>query len=270
MRLFNTLPWLACALAAGAAAAGPALAQEAAEAEVVAEVVSNINSGDTAWMLTSSLLVLFMILPGLALFYGGLVRAKNMLSVLMQCTTITAVVMIIYVLYGYTVSFGGSESAFWGGLGKSFLAGVTPDSESGTIPELLFVAFQMTFACITPALIVGGFAERMKFSAVILFVILWVTLVYFPIAHMAWDVNGLYFKLGREGFRGRHRRAHQRRHRGAGRGDAHRAAHRPPQGDHAAALHDAHHGRRLDPLGRLVRLQRRLGADGRRPSRRSP
>ena len=197
MRLFNTLPWLACALAAGAAAAGPALAQEAAEAEVVAEVVSNINAGDTAWMLTSSLLVLFMILPGLALFYGGLVRAKNMLSVLMQCTTITAVVMIIYVLYGYTVSFGGSESAFWGGLGKSFLAGVTPNSESGTIPELLFVAFQMTFACITPALIVGGFAERMKFSAVILFVILWVTLVYFPIAHMAWDVNGLYFSGAR-------------------------------------------------------------------------
>ena len=230
----------------------------------MAEVVSNINAGDTAWMLTSSLLVLFMILPGLALFYGGLVRAKNMLSVLMQCTIITSVVMVIYVLYGYSLSFGGSESAFWGGLGKSFLAGVTPDSESGTIPELVFVAFQMTFACITPALIVGGFAERMKFSAVILFVILWVTLVYFPIAHMAWDANGLYFGWGRDGLRRRHRGAHQRRHRGAGGRDAHRAAHRLPQGDHGAALDDAHHGRRLDPLGRLVRLQRRLGALGRR------
>jgi Amt family ammonium transporter len=201
MRLFKSLPWFACALLAG-----PALAQEAPEpdvaAEVVAEVVSNINSGDTAWMLTSSLLVLFMILPGLALFYGGLVRAKNMLSVLMQCTTIAAVVMIVYVLYGYSMSFGGSESAFWGGLGKAFLAGVTPASESGTIPELLFVAFQMTFACITPALIVGGFAERMKFSAVVLFVILWVTLVYFPIAHMAWDVNGLYFLWGAKDFAG--------------------------------------------------------------------
>jgi Amt family ammonium transporter len=132
MRLFNTLPWLACAVAAGALAAGPALAQETADAEVVVEVVSNINSGDTAWMLTSSLLVLFMILPGLALFYGGLVRAKNMLSVLMQCTVITSVVMVIYVLYGYSVSFGGSESAFWGGFAKAFLAGVTPSSETGT------------------------------------------------------------------------------------------------------------------------------------------
>ena len=138
MRLFNKLPWLACALAAGAAAAGPALAQEATEAataEVVAEVVSNINSGDTAWMLTSSLLVLFMILPGLALFYGGLVRAKNMLSVLMQCTIdhrggdghLRALRLL--------VSFGGSESAFWGGLAKSFLAGVTPDFGVGHHPR---------------------------------------------------------------------------------------------------------------------------------------
>jgi Amt family ammonium transporter len=200
MRLFNTLPWLALALAAG-----PAFAQEvteAAPAEAVVEVVSNINSGDTAWMLMSSVLVLFMILPGLALFYGGLVRAKNMLSVLMQCTIIASLVMVIYVLYGYSMSFGGSESAFWGGLSKSFLAGVTPDSESGTIPEFVFIAFQMTFACITPALIVGGFAERMKFSAVVVFVILWVTIVYFPIAHMAWDANGLYFLWGAFDFAG--------------------------------------------------------------------
>ena len=200
MRLFNTLPWLALALAAG-----PAFAQEvteAAPAEAVAEVVSNINSGDTAWMLISSVLVLFMILPGLALFYGGLVRAKNMLSVLMQCTIIASLVMVIYVLYGYSMSFGGSESAFWGGLSKSFLAGVTPASETGTIPEFVFIAFQMTFACITPALIVGGFAERMKFSAVVVFVILWVTIVYFPIAHMAWDANGLYFLWGAFDFAG--------------------------------------------------------------------
>ncbi len=201
MRMLNKLAWFGL----GLAAAGPALAQEATESapvETVVEAVSNINSGDTAWMLTSSLLVLFMILPGLALFYGGLVRTKNMLSVLMQCTIITAVVMVIYVLYGYSMSFGGGESAYWGGLGKAFLAGVTPDSESGTIPELVFVAFQMTFACITPALIVGGFAERMRFSAVILFVILWVTIVYFPIAHMAWDAAGLYFNWGAYDFAG--------------------------------------------------------------------
>ena len=214
MRLLNKLPWLALALAAG-----PAFAQEATDAapDAVVEVVATINSGDTAWMLTSSLLVLFMILPGLALFYGGLVRSKNMLSVLMQCTMITAVVMIIYVLYGYSFSFGGSESRYWGGIGKIFLSGVSKDSVSGTIPELVFVAFQMTFACITPALIVGGFAERMKFSAVVLFVILWVSIVYFPIAHMAWDVSGLLFRLGGDGLRRRHRGAYQRRHRRAGR-----------------------------------------------------
>jgi ammonium transporter, Amt family len=200
MRLPSKLPWLALGTVL---VAGAAFAQEAAEAPAeVVEVVSNIDSGDTAWMLTSSLLVLFMILPGLALFYGGLVRAKNMLSVLMQCTLIASVVMVIYAFYGYSLSFGGSESAFWGGLAKVFLSGVTPESESGTIPELVFVAFQMTFACITPALIVGGFAERMRFSAVILFVILWVTIVYFPIAHMAWDANGLYFGWGAMDFAG--------------------------------------------------------------------
>lgn len=190
-----------------ALAALPALAQEAAApaAEAVAEAaaaVSGLDTGDTAWMLVSTLLVLFMILPGVALFYGGLVRSKNVLSILMQCTVITGVVMIIYVLYGYSLAFGGSESAFWGGLGKVFLSGVTADSESGTIPELLFVSFQMTFACITASLIVGGFAERVKFSAVVLFVILWVTFVYFPIAHMAWDPAGLFFGWGAMDFAG--------------------------------------------------------------------
>jgi Amt family ammonium transporter len=167
-----------------------------------------VDKGDTAWMLVSTILVLFMILPGLALFYGGLVRAKNMLSVLMQCTMITAVVIVIWVLYGYSFAFGGSTSPYWGGLGKLFLAGVTPDSEAATfsegvmIPEFVFICFQMTFACITPALIVGAFAERIKFSAVMLFVVLWVTLVYFPIAHMVWDANGLLFGWGALDFAG--------------------------------------------------------------------
>lgn len=187
-----------------------AFAQEAAPAApaAAAAAVATINKGDTAWMMVATILVLFMILPGLALFYGGLVRAKNVLSVLMQCTGITAVVMIIWVVYGYSFAFGGSTSPYWGGLGKIFLAGVTPDSAAATftdgvqIPELVFICFQMTFACITPALIVGAFAERIKFSATILFVALWVTFVYFPIAHMVWDANGLIFGWGALDFAG--------------------------------------------------------------------
>lgn len=176
----------------------PLWAQEApaAAAEAVAEVVEavpTLDTGDTAWMLMSTVLVLFMILPGVALFYGGLVRTKNMLSILMQSTAITAMVMVIYVLYGYSFAFGGSESAYFGGFGKLFLAGITGDTLSGTIPEFVFISFQMTFACITSVLIIGGFAERMKFSAVMLFIALWVTVVYFPVAHMAWDANGLFF-----------------------------------------------------------------------------
>ncbi|SFI52906.1 ammonium transporter [Aerobium aerolatum] len=185
------------AFAALTIAAAPAWAQEEAAA-----ATSGIDSGDTAWMLMSTILVLFMILPGLALFYGGLVRAKNILSVLMQTTMITAVVIVVWVLWGYSFAFGGSDSAYFGGFGKLFLAGVTPASESGTIPELVFICFQMTFACITPALIVGGFAERVRFGAVILFVVLWVSLVYFPVAHMAWDANGLFFGWGAMDFAG--------------------------------------------------------------------
>jgi Amt family ammonium transporter len=153
-------------------------------------------------MMVSTLLVLFMVLPGLALFYGGLVRSKNMLSVLMQCTAITATVIIVYVLWGYSMAFGDAESAYWGGLGKAFLAGVTPESMAATftagveIPEYVFIAFQMTFACI------GGFAERIKFSAVILFTVLWVTVVYFPIAHMVWDSDGLIYGWGALDFAG--------------------------------------------------------------------
>ena len=186
---------LAAAPALAALAALPAWAQEAAEeaTEEVVEAASALDTGDTAWMLVSTVLVLFMILPGLALFYGGLVRAKNVLSVLMQCTMITAVVIIVWVVWGYSFAFGGGESPYWGGFGKLFLAGVTPESESGSIPEYVFIAFQMTFACITPALIVGGFAERVRFGAVVAFVVLWVTFVYFPIAHMAWDGAGLFY-----------------------------------------------------------------------------
>ncbi len=156
------------------------------------------NKGDTAWMLVSSALVLLMTIPGLALFYGGLVRSKNMLSVLMQVFYSVCCVAVIWVLYGYSVTFteGQSFNSFIGGFSKIFLKGVTPDSTVETfsagvvIPELAYIAFQMTFACITPALIVGAFAERMKFSAVALFVPLWVTFVYFPIAHMVWYWSG--------------------------------------------------------------------------------
>jgi Amt family ammonium transporter len=152
------------------------------------------NKGDTAWMLVSAALVLMMTIPGLALFYGGLVRSKNMLSVLMQVFAIVCLVTIIWAVYGYSLAFtgGGSLNGYVGGLSKAFLRGVNAESVVATfsngvvIPEYAYIAFQMTFACITPALIVGSFAERMKFSALLLFVTLWVTVVYFPIAHMVW------------------------------------------------------------------------------------
>jgi len=197
-KMLKLLRLPAAALVA-ALAALPVSAQDAAPV---------MDKGDVAWMMTATLLVLFMILPGLALFYGGLVRAKNMLSVLMQCTLIAAMVMVIWVVYGYSFAFGGSDSPVFGGFAKLFLAGVTMDSMAATfsagyeIPEMVFIAFQMTFACITPALIVGAFAERMKFSAVMLFVAIWVTVVYFPIAHMVWDANGYLYKLGAIDFAG--------------------------------------------------------------------
>ena len=186
-----------------AALTAQVLAQDAA-APAAAAVP---NPGNTAWMMTATVLVLLMTLPGLALFYGGLVRAKNMLSVLMQVMMIAAVVMIVWVVYGYTMAFGDGGNAFISGFGKMFLAGVTADSVSATfsdevIPEYVFIAFQMTFAAITPALIIGAFAERVKFSAVILFVVLWVTLVYFPVAHMVWAGSGLIFNWGALDFAG--------------------------------------------------------------------
>ena len=147
-----------------------------------------VDTGDTAWILTSTALVLFMTLPGLALFYGGLVRAKNVLSVLMQCFVIACVVSILWVVYGYSLAFGdgGSMNAWIGGLDNAFLANVTRESLSGTLPESVFVMFQMTFAIITPALIIGGFAERMKFSAMLMFSVIWVSIVYFPVCHWVW------------------------------------------------------------------------------------
>lgn len=184
------------------ALAAPAVAQE------TAEVVPIMDKGDVSFMMIATVLVLFMTLPGLALFYGGLVRQKNMLSILMQTTVVACLVMVLWVTYGYSVTFGGGTGAFWGGTAKLFLRGVTPDSMAATfsagyvIPEYVFVAFQMTFAAITPALIIGAFAERVRFSAVLLFSALWVTFVYFPIAHMVWDANGLLFKMGAIDFAG--------------------------------------------------------------------
>ena len=147
-----------------------------------------LNGADTAWILTSTALVLFMTLPGLALFYAGLVRTKNVLSVLMQCFAITCVVSVLWVVVGYSIAFGdgGAANAWWGGLGLAFLQGVSRDALAGTIPETVFAMFQMTFAIITPALIVGGFAERMRFSAMLLFSALWLLLVYAPVCHWVW------------------------------------------------------------------------------------
>jgi Amt family ammonium transporter len=160
-------------------------------AATAAHADPTINKGDNAWMMTSTVLVLLMTVPGLALFYGGLVRSKNMLSVLMQVFYTTSIVMILWALYGYSITFTGG-SPYIGGFSKAFLAGVTPDSMAATftadanISEMIYFCFQMTFAAITPGLIVGAFAERTKFAALALFMPLWVTLIYFPIAHMVW------------------------------------------------------------------------------------
>ena len=159
------------------------------------------DSGDTAWMLTSTALVLFMTIPGLALFYGGLVRVQNVLSVLMQCFALTGLITIVWIICGYSLAFNtaGMEAgkitlgSFVGGLGTMFLRGVGVDSLSGTIPETVFITFQLTFAIITPALIAGAFAERMKFSAMLIFSILWSIIVYAPLCHMAWSGDGSLF-----------------------------------------------------------------------------
>ena len=162
-----------------------------------------INSGDTAWILASTALVLFMTIPGLSLFYGGLVRVKNVLSVLMQCFSITCLVSVLWLVAGYSLAFtdGGSLNGFIGGLSNALFANVSEDAVSGTIPESAFGLFQMTFAIITPALIVGGFAERMKFSAMLIFSGAWLLLVYVPICHWVWG-GGWLADLGIMDFAG--------------------------------------------------------------------
>jgi Amt family ammonium transporter len=160
-----------------------------------AAFADEISSGDTAWMLTATVLVLFMTIPGLSLFYAGMVRSKNVLSVLMQCFAITCLATLLWVMWGYSIAFGG-EGAFWGGMDKAFLAGVGVDSVSGTIPESVFITFQMTFAIITPALMVGAFADRMKFSGLLVFVAIWSTIIYAPICHWVWGDGGWLGALG--------------------------------------------------------------------------
>jgi Amt family ammonium transporter len=165
-------------------------------------LADELNGADTAWILTSTALVLFMTIPGLALFYAGLVRSKNVLSVLMQCFAITCLASLLWFAYGYGLAFGdgGSMNRWIGGL-DLFMSNVGRDSLSGTIPETVFVMFQMTFAIITPALVVGGFAERMKFSAMLLFSALWLTLVYLPVCHWVWG-GGWLGELGLLDFAG--------------------------------------------------------------------
>ena len=183
--------------AAAAPAAAPAAAAAAAPAPAApaAAPAPTPVKGDTAWMMMATILVILMTVPGLALFYGGMVRAKNTLSVLMQVYIVFSMCVVLWAIYGYTVAFGGAGT-FWGNFDKLFLSGVTPDSVAATfskgvvIPEFAFIAFQATFAGITPALIVGAFAERMKFSAVLLFVLLWFTFSYLPMAHMVWYWDG--------------------------------------------------------------------------------
>jgi Amt family ammonium transporter len=158
--------------------------------------VPTIDSGDTAWMIVATALVLLMTLPGLALLYAGMVRVKNALSILMQCFAIAALVSVLWVVYGYSLAFD-TGGTFVGGFGKAFMADITPASVVGTIPESVFATFQMTFAIITPALTVGAFAERMKFGALLLFIALWFTFIYAPLAHMVWSGPGaLLFDWG--------------------------------------------------------------------------
>ena len=174
---------------AAAAPAAPAAADAAAAAPVP-------NKGDTAWMIVATVLVLMMCVPGLGLFYGGMARQKNMLSVLMQTFMITCVLGVLWAIYGYSIAFTEGTTPFFGGFSRLFLGGITPDSNVATfskgvvIPEYIYMCFQLTFAVITPALIVGAFAERMKFSAILFFMVLWFTFSYLPIAHMVWFWSG--------------------------------------------------------------------------------
>ena len=188
-----------------------------------------IDSGNTAWLLTATALVLFMTLPGLALFYGGLVRAENLLSVLMQCFAIACLVSVLWLLGAYSLTFSGA-GPWLGNLDKALLLGVARDAADPNtkIPETVFFMFQMTFAIITPALIVGAFAERMRFGAVLLFTVLWLFLVYVPVAHWVWG-GGWLAAAGRARLRRRPRGAPHRGHLGAGARHRHRPARRLSQ-----------------------------------------
>jgi Amt family ammonium transporter len=199
--------------AAGTALCAPAVAwaQEAGDAALqsppAAAAAATVDKGDTAWMMTATILVLLMILPGLALFYGGLTRTKNMLSTMTQIGAVAALAMLVWVMWGYGMAFGPEGNAFisWG---KWFLSGVDSSSQAATftdgveIPEYVFICFQMTFAAITAALVLGAVVERMKFSAVMVFALVWLTIVYFPIAHMVWAAGGLFFEMGALDFAG--------------------------------------------------------------------
>ncbi|HWT31177.1 MAG TPA: ammonium transporter [Croceibacterium sp.] len=189
------------ALGASLVAATAAFAQDAAGA-----VPAVANPGNNAWMMTATVLVLLMILPGLALFYGGLTRSKNMIATMTQIGSVAALAMLVWVMWGYGLAFGpeGNQYISWG---KFFLSGITPDSTAATftdevISEYVFVSFQMTFAAITIALVLGSVVERMKFSAVLVFALVWLTIVYFPIAHMVWEARGVFFVMGALDFAG--------------------------------------------------------------------
>ena len=198
-------PEIASAVEAVAAPAVAAAPEAASAAE--AAPTPTVNKGDTAWMMVSTILVILMVVPGLALFYGGLVRSKNMLSVLMQVLVVFSLISVLWAAYGYSLAFGGAGTII-GDLSKAFLSGITPASMADTftpdakIPELIFVAFQCTFAGITCALIVGAFAERIKFGAVLLFSALWFTFSYLPIAHMVWGAGGYLLSKGALNFAG--------------------------------------------------------------------
>ena len=176
--------------------------EEVAPAVEAVEETPSLDTGDTAWMIVATILVIVMAIPGLALFYGGLVRSKNMLSVLMQVFVTFSLMSVLWVVYGYSLAFTEGPYNTWiGGLGAAFLGGISGDSISGTIPEYVFVTFQLTFAALTPALIVGGFAERIKFSGMLVFLALWLTTVYLPICHMVWG-GGLISSWGAIDFAG--------------------------------------------------------------------
>ena len=182
----KVLPWLLVIAAPAVLAQAPA--------------TPKIDNANTAWMLVSAALVLFMTLPGLALFYAGLVRTKNVLSVLMQCFAITCVVTLAWFAVGYSIAFG-DANAWWGGLGKAFFSGIQVDTVKGTIPESLFAMYQLTFAIITPALVIGAYAERVRFGGMLLFSVLWLLIVYCPLAHWVWG-DGWLQKMGIMDFAG--------------------------------------------------------------------